>query len=289
MPRHDLEPVNKANLELEAHPTPAGMIRALSVRQPWADLIVRGIKDVENRSWRTNHRGPLLICASKKFDLQDLQDFGLEDPPLGAIIGVVNLVDCTLERRSAWHDAENYGWYLEHPQIFAEPIPFKGAVGLLNVPLEKVQTALKSARTPTKADQKYVPRYFMNDEIWEDIRTGRETCVLCTSYGATKITPGVEIEMTFEPSGHTVRAEVSEVHVERCSEFINQLQDSVDNMLDNKLSEDEIDKALAGEVMKDSQFVKLCTELGADPVNLATGMVKEGSNLLTAVHFKLLS
>jgi ASCH domain len=37
---------------------------ALSVRQPWAWLIVNGVKDNENRSWRTDHRGPLLIHAS---------------------------------------------------------------------------------------------------------------------------------------------------------------------------------------------------------------------------------
>lgn len=39
---------------------------ALSVRQPWADRIARGIKTIELRTWRTNYRGPLLICAASK-------------------------------------------------------------------------------------------------------------------------------------------------------------------------------------------------------------------------------
>jgi hypothetical protein len=38
-------------------------VKALCVRQPWADLIVAGVKDVENRTWSTRHRGPLVIVA----------------------------------------------------------------------------------------------------------------------------------------------------------------------------------------------------------------------------------
>lgn len=39
-------------------------MKALSIRQPWAWLIVNGFKDIENRSWRTKYRGPVLIHAS---------------------------------------------------------------------------------------------------------------------------------------------------------------------------------------------------------------------------------
>jgi len=39
-------------------------MRALSLRQPWAWLVVNGYKEIENRSRRTNHRGALLIHAS---------------------------------------------------------------------------------------------------------------------------------------------------------------------------------------------------------------------------------
>ena len=41
---------------------------ALSVWQPWAYLLVTGVKDVENRTWRTNHRSRLWIHASQRFD-----------------------------------------------------------------------------------------------------------------------------------------------------------------------------------------------------------------------------
>ena len=47
--------------------TPSSPI-ALSVRQPWAWAIVNGFKDVENRSWATAYRGPLLLHAGQQFD-----------------------------------------------------------------------------------------------------------------------------------------------------------------------------------------------------------------------------
>jgi hypothetical protein len=43
-------------------------MKALSIRQPWAWLIVHGVKDVENRTWRTNFRGRFLVHAGMRFD-----------------------------------------------------------------------------------------------------------------------------------------------------------------------------------------------------------------------------
>src|ERR1051326_1498970 len=45
------------------------MVKALSVRQPWAWLIIYGGKDIENRDWPTSHRGPTLIHAGKQWDI----------------------------------------------------------------------------------------------------------------------------------------------------------------------------------------------------------------------------
>lgn len=44
-------------------------VKVLTVKQPWASLIVHGIKDIENRSWRTNFRGRVLIHSSAKGDI----------------------------------------------------------------------------------------------------------------------------------------------------------------------------------------------------------------------------
>lgn len=65
-------------------------MKALSVKQPWASLIVSGKKTVECRSWSTKYRGELVICASKgdKFSADGIL------LPGGVALGVVELIDC---------------------------------------------------------------------------------------------------------------------------------------------------------------------------------------------------
>src|SRR2546423_12295348 len=95
-------------------------LRALSLRQPWAWLVVNGYKDIENRSWRTNHRGPLLIHAScnrslttperravieKKYRVRLPSNFAS-----GGIVGVVDVADCVKRHPSIWKIRGNWGW-----------------------------------------------------------------------------------------------------------------------------------------------------------------------------------
>jgi hypothetical protein len=80
-------------------------IRFLSLWQPWASLIPR-FKFFETRSWRTNYRGWLVICASKNksgkenYQLLRSQFPGLvvlplfNDLPFGVCTALVKLVDC---------------------------------------------------------------------------------------------------------------------------------------------------------------------------------------------------
>ena len=64
-------------------------MRAITIRQPWAELILRGEKDVENRSWRTNHRGLLLIHAGLGADTEYFEEYEVpEDADRGAIVGI---------------------------------------------------------------------------------------------------------------------------------------------------------------------------------------------------------
>jgi len=116
-------------------------MKCISVRQPWAELIVRGIKDVENRVWPTAYRGPLLIHAGLKSSASDWEGVPASTPPIvrstcctGAIIGMVQVVDCTKTPRSQWHMHGSYGWYLTSPCQFAEPIPYVGWFRLFDVP-----------------------------------------------------------------------------------------------------------------------------------------------------------
>lgn len=114
----------------------------LSVRQPWAWLIVQGIKDVENRTWRTSYRGPIYIHAGQTIDhtattvmynqgitgvkLPQYIDTTLER---GGIVGVATLVDIAETSESQWWDKKSLAWNLAD----ARPLPFvqcRGQQGL---------------------------------------------------------------------------------------------------------------------------------------------------------------
>jgi hypothetical protein len=119
-------------------------LRALSLRQPWAWLVVNGYKDIENRSWRTNHRGPLLIHASS--NLTEFSETAAmvetkyhirvpENVEAGSIVGVVDVVDCVKTHASKWKFRNQWGWVLENPRR----LPYrqcKGFVGLFKPKLK---------------------------------------------------------------------------------------------------------------------------------------------------------
>src|SRR5450432_4006475 len=123
-------------------------MKALSIHQPWAWAILHAGKSVENRSWRTCHRGPLLVHASKSrasYDAQDpaawLERYGValpawDDLTKGAIIGVVDVVDCVrVEEIPATPWAMGpWCWVLAHPRVLTEAIVWKGQQGLFTVP-----------------------------------------------------------------------------------------------------------------------------------------------------------
>jgi hypothetical protein len=118
-------------------------MKILSVRQPWASLIAQGIKTIENRSWATPYRGPVMIHASKAAPTEDillytqriLRATGRELPaqlPTGGIVGIVDLTACLTESAEPWFSGP-YGWLLENPQTL--PFwPLPGRLGLFNPP-----------------------------------------------------------------------------------------------------------------------------------------------------------
>lgn len=131
-------------------------MKALSIRQPWASLIlgtcITGVpKDIENRTWRTHYRGPLLIHASSichpEYDWGEAWEFIFSCPrlkarvhlphmrtkefPLGGIIGQVDVVDCVESSDSPWFNGP-FGFVLANPK----PLPFyacRGRQGLFDI------------------------------------------------------------------------------------------------------------------------------------------------------------
>ncbi len=117
--------------------------KILTIRQPWAWAILHAGKNIENRSWYTHHRGPLLIASAASISLADYersarelaQHYRIKIPPRGqltcaAILGMVDLVDCVEEHRSRWFTGDCYGFVLRNPVPFPKPIPWKGRLGL---------------------------------------------------------------------------------------------------------------------------------------------------------------
>jgi hypothetical protein len=98
----------------------------LTCKNPHAAAIVAGIKRIEYRGWKTDHRGPLLIHAGKEAD-PDAQAYpGLDEESMtfGAIIGVCEVVDCRPD------GCGGYEWVLSNARPFEEPLPWKGSLGL---------------------------------------------------------------------------------------------------------------------------------------------------------------
>ena len=115
-------------------------MKALSIRQPWPWLIIAGHKDIENRSWRTNYRGPLLVHAARACDassfgqIEKRHDVRIlaHDLQRGGIIGLVDLIDVVTQHRSRWFTGEGFGWVLANPR----PVRFvemPGRLGLFEV------------------------------------------------------------------------------------------------------------------------------------------------------------
>lgn len=135
--------------------------KAITIHQPYARLIVTGKKLIENRTWPTRYRGPLLIHAGKSkqwLDHDEADDYAREGDPLefGAIVGAVHICDCRpveLVCGNGRHDAGCPGlprhdhlfgpwcWILADVERFARPIPYKGAQGLFGVPASVMREA----------------------------------------------------------------------------------------------------------------------------------------------------
>ena len=109
-------------------------MKILSIRQPWAHLITRGSKDIENRSWSTKYRGPFLIQASLKVDRQACIDHGLDATKLqtGGIVGIADIVNCVTRHRSKWFEGP-YGFVLQRRRALPF-VKWRGALGIREAP-----------------------------------------------------------------------------------------------------------------------------------------------------------
>ena len=120
-------------------------MKVLTIKNPWASLIVNNYKKYEFRSWKTNYRGKILIHAGLSSDDDTMfSEYNLEYIK-GAIIGEADLVDCMLVTKSfdeklkdlnakvySQNNVGLYAWKLENIKKYDKPIYVKGKLGLWN-------------------------------------------------------------------------------------------------------------------------------------------------------------
>lgn len=116
-------------------------MKAISIQQPCAWAIIHGGKDIENRNWRTKHRGPVLIHASKTYDHEGhryiVDILGIRVPkdlPSGGIVGVAFITDCVEASSSRWFIPGKYGFALKNARELPFT-PYRGMPGLFDVDL----------------------------------------------------------------------------------------------------------------------------------------------------------
>ena len=150
-------------------------MKALSIKQPYAGLIIAGIKNIENRSWAPKERvGRLAIVASRSpetakwWEIMRVRCRRLHVAfpeelcqVYGAVLGVVdfNYFVCKtaddmlgtdhpsieVEQVTEWWNPDSFGFILENPRPLPEPLPLKGQLNLFDLPedvLAEVQRQL---------------------------------------------------------------------------------------------------------------------------------------------------
>lgn len=123
-------------------------MKALTIKEPWASLIINEYKTYEFRSWKTNYRGKILIHAGKSLESNQAKKFKVYNLEYskGEIIGEAELVDCIkvteefdeylkginpIVYGNSGH-VENYAWKLENIKKYDKKIKVKGQLGLWN-------------------------------------------------------------------------------------------------------------------------------------------------------------
>lgn len=148
---------------------------ALSIRQPWASLIIKVGKDIENRDWPTRVRGRILVHAAKGMTRDEhesaiyfaadaihadpgrliasgertLKDLGFAfgDLERGGFVGTVEVVDCVQSSDSPWFMGR-YGFVLRDPRPMPF-VPWKGQLGFFDV-TDEALAAARNANTPSE-------------------------------------------------------------------------------------------------------------------------------------------
>lgn len=124
-------------------------MKALSVHQPWANLIVQGKRVLEIRSWTAEYRGRLIIHAGLIIEKKECERLGIaiSKDEVGCLLGRVDLVEIEILTKEKWkkyrslhleagprpYGDNTFAWIFKNPQKFSQPIKHKGQLGLFSI------------------------------------------------------------------------------------------------------------------------------------------------------------
>ncbi len=115
------------------------LYKALSLKQPFANLVIEGKKTIETRKWATSYRGDIVICSSKQPSFGYAQDKPIH--PAGYALGIVELYH--IEPMRSEHEVgacckvypKAQAWFIKNLRVFKTSIPIKGQLNLFNLEL----------------------------------------------------------------------------------------------------------------------------------------------------------
>lgn len=106
--------------------------KAISLKQPWANLVASGKKTIETRKWSTKYRGDLVICSSQNPKIE----------PYGKALCIVELYNVLPMTKEHEKKAcvkvylKAHAWFLRNIRPIDPPIPIKGALSIFNLDIE---------------------------------------------------------------------------------------------------------------------------------------------------------
>lgn len=108
------------------------VVKAISLKQPWANLVASGKKSIETRRWSTKYRGDLVICSSQTPKIH----------PAGYALCIVELYDVRPMVKADEGRAcikvypKAHSWFLRNIRPIDPIVPVKGALGIYNLDLD---------------------------------------------------------------------------------------------------------------------------------------------------------
>lgn len=127
------------------------VMKVLSIKEPYASLIMMNIKKIETRSFKTKYRGKLYIHASLSDSYKNNELSKIVTPLYGKILCKCKLIDCVLmtedfvekiknenpmEYKCGLYEVGRYAWILDDIEVIT-PIDAKGKLGIWNFEYEK--------------------------------------------------------------------------------------------------------------------------------------------------------